>query len=85
MLLDLLPQLGVLLDANLLGVVVDELVQTAQVHVLGKQRDNVLVESLPVGVLEMVFLALLSLLEHDANFQATNPVIRPGFAMWQKH
>ena len=77
MLLDLLPQLGVLLDANLLGLVVDELV--------GKQRDNVLVESLPVRVLEMVFLALLSLLEHDANFQAINPVIRPGFAMWQKH
>jgi len=84
-LLDLLPQLGVLLDANLFGLVVDELVQTAQVHVLGKQRDNVLVESLPVRVLEMVFLALLSLLEHDPNFQATNPVIRPGFAMWQKH
>lgn len=85
MLLDLLPQLGVLLDANLLGVVADELVQTAQVHVLGKQRDNVLVESLPVGVLEMVFLALLSLLEHDANFQATTRVVRLDFAMWQKH
>ena len=76
MLLDLLPQLGVLLDANLLGLVV---------HVLGEQGNDVLVESLPVGVLEMVFLALLSLLEHDANFQAINPVIRPGFAMWQKH
>jgi len=69
MLLDLLPQLGVLLDANLLRLVVDELVQTAQVHVLGEKRNNVLVESLPVRVFEVVFLALLILLEDDANFQ----------------
>jgi hypothetical protein len=33
----------------------------------------------------MVFLALLSLLEHDANFQATTRVVRLDFAMWQKH
>lgn len=52
MLLDLLPQLGVLLNADLLlGV---ELVEAAEVHVLGEERDNVLVESLPVRVLEVV-------------------------------
>ena len=52
MLLDLLPQLGVLLDAHLLGGV--ELVQAAQVHVLGEQRHDVLVEGLPVRVLQVV-------------------------------
>lgn len=51
-LLDLLPQLGILLNADLLGGV--ELVETAKVHVLGEQRDHVLVESLPVRVLEVV-------------------------------
>jgi len=51
-LLDLLPQTGVLLDADLLGGV--ELVEAAQVHVLGQQRDHVLVEGLPVRVLEVV-------------------------------
>jgi hypothetical protein len=51
-LLDLLPKAGVLLDANLLGGV--ELVEAAQVHVLGEQRDHVLVEGLPVRVLEVV-------------------------------
>jgi hypothetical protein len=51
-LLDLLPKLRVLLDADLLlGV---ELVEAAEIHVLGKQRDHVLVESLPVRVLEVV-------------------------------
>lgn len=52
MLLDLLPELGVLLDADLLGGI--ELVQAAEVHVLGEQRDDILVESLPVRVLEVV-------------------------------
>jgi hypothetical protein len=52
MLLNLLPQASVGLDANLLGGV--ELVETAQVHVLGQQRDHVLVEGLPVRVLEVV-------------------------------
>jgi hypothetical protein len=51
-LLDLLPKTSVLLDANLLGGV--ELIEAAEVHVLGQQRDNVLVEGLPVRVLEVV-------------------------------
>lgn len=51
-LLDLLPELGVLLNADLLGSV--ELVEAAEVHVLGEQRNHVLVESLPVRVLEVV-------------------------------
>jgi len=51
-LLDLLPETGVLLDADLLGGV--ELVEAAQVHVLGQQGDHVLVEGLPVRVLEVV-------------------------------
>lgn len=51
-LLDLLPQLGVLLNADLLlGV---ELVEAAEVHVLGEERDDVLVERLPVWVLKVV-------------------------------
>lgn len=58
MLLDLLPKLGVLLNANLLGLFVDELVQTAEVHILGQKRDNILVESLPVRVFQVVLLAL---------------------------
>ena len=52
MLLDLLPETSVLLDADLLGSV--ELVEAAEVHVLGEQRDHVLVEGLPVRVLEVV-------------------------------
>jgi hypothetical protein len=51
-LLNLLPKAGVLLDADLLGGV--ELVEAAQVHVLGEQRDHVLVKGLPVRVLEVV-------------------------------
>jgi hypothetical protein len=51
-LLDCLPQASVLLDADLLGGV--ELVEAAQVHVLGQQGDHVLVEGLPVRVLEVV-------------------------------
>jgi hypothetical protein len=51
-LLNLLPKARVRLDANLLGGV--ELVEAAQVHVLGEQRDHVLVEGLPVRVLEVV-------------------------------
>jgi hypothetical protein len=51
-LLDLLPETSVLLDADLLGGV--ELVEAAEVHVLGEQRDHVLVEGLPVRVLEVV-------------------------------
>jgi hypothetical protein len=58
MLLDLLPQLRILLNADLLRLVVDELVQAAEIHVLGQQGDNVLVESLPVRVFEVVLLAL---------------------------
>lgn len=54
-LLDLLPELRVLLDADLLGGV--ELVEAAEVHVLGEQGDDVLVESLPVRVLEVVPMA----------------------------
>lgn len=58
-LLDLLPELGVLLDTDLLGLFVDELVQAAQIHVLCQQRDDVFVKGLPVRVFEVVFLALL--------------------------
>ena len=54
-LLDLLPELRVLLNADLLGGV--ELVKAAEVHVLGEQRNDVLVESLPVRVLEVVPIA----------------------------
>jgi hypothetical protein len=61
MLLDLLPQLRVFLNTNLLRLLVDELVQATEVHVLGQQGDNVLVESLPVWVLEVVLLTLLFL------------------------
>jgi len=50
-LLNLLPETSVLLDANLLRGTVDELVETAEVHVLGQKRDHVLVEGLPVRVL----------------------------------
>ena len=52
MLLDLLPELRVLLNADLLGSV--ELVKAAEVHVLGEQRNDVLVEGLPVRVLKVV-------------------------------
>jgi hypothetical protein len=52
LLLDLLPETSVLLDADLLGGV--ELVEAAEVHILGEQRDHVLVEGLPVRVLEVV-------------------------------
>lgn len=55
MLLDLLPELGVLLDADLLGGV--ELVEAAEVHILGEQGDDILVESLPVRVLKVVPMA----------------------------
>lgn len=51
-LLDLLPELRVLLNADLLGVV--KLVEAAKVHVLVEQRDHVLVECLPVRVLQVV-------------------------------
>jgi hypothetical protein len=61
MLLDLLPKLGILLNTNLLRLVVDKLVQAAEIHVLGQQGDNVLVESLPVRVFEVVLLALFLL------------------------
>ena len=58
MLLDLLPKASVLLNADLLGSI--ELVEAAEVHVLGQQRDHVLVESLPVRVLEVVPVAMRS-------------------------
>jgi hypothetical protein len=58
MLLDFLPKLRVLLNANFLRLVVHKLIQAAQIHILGEQRDNVLVESLPVRVLEVVLLTL---------------------------
>jgi len=65
MLLDLLPKLGILLNSDLLRLVVDEFVQAAQIHVLGEQRDNVFVESLPVRVFEVVFLTLLFLCQRS--------------------
>ena len=52
MLLDLLPETSVLLDADLLGGV--ELVEAAEVHVFGQQGDHILVKGLPVRVLEVV-------------------------------
>ena len=55
MLLDLLPKLRVLLNADLLGGV--ELVEAAKVHVLGEQGNDVLVKSLPVRVLKVVPMA----------------------------
>jgi hypothetical protein len=58
MLLDLLPQLGILLNTNLLRLVVDKLIQATEIHILGQQGDNVLVESLPVRVFEVVLLTL---------------------------
>ena len=54
-LLDLLPELRVLLNADLLRGV--KLVKAAEVHVLGEQRNDILVESLPVRVLEVVPIA----------------------------
>jgi len=54
-LLDLLPKLRVLLNADLLGGV--ELVEAAKVHVLGEQGNDVLVKSLPVRVLKVVPMA----------------------------
>lgn len=54
-LLDLLPELSVLLDADLLGGI--ELVEATEVHVLGEQGNDVLVESLPVRVLKVVPMA----------------------------
>ena len=54
-LLDLLPELRVLLNADLLGGV--ELVEAAEVHVLGEQGNDVLVEGLPVRVLKVVPVA----------------------------
>ena len=54
-LLDLLPELRVLLDADLLCGV--ELVETAEIHVLGEQGNDVLVEGLPVRVLKVVPMA----------------------------
>lgn len=55
MLLDLLPELRVLLNADLLGGI--ELVEAAEVHVLGEQGNDVLVESLPVRVFKVVPMA----------------------------
>ena len=52
MLLDLLPELRVLLNTDLLGGV--ELVEAAEIHVLGEQGNDVFVESLPVRVLKVV-------------------------------
>ena len=54
-LLDLLPELRVLLHADLLGGV--ELVEAAEIHVLGEQGNDVLVEGLPVRVLKVVPMA----------------------------
>lgn len=58
MLLDLLPKLLILLHTHLLGLVVNKLIQAAEIHILGEQRDNVLVKSLPVRVFEVVLLTL---------------------------
>jgi hypothetical protein len=52
MLLDALPKLLILLDANLRARV--ELHYAAEIHLLGKERLDVRVESLPVRVLEVV-------------------------------
>lgn len=58
MLLDLLPKLRVLLDTNLLRLFIHKFIQTTQINILGQQRNDVFVESLPVRVFEVVFLAL---------------------------
>lgn len=58
MLLDLLPKLRILLNAHLLRLIVNKFIQAAQIHILGKQRDNIFVKSLPVRVFEVVLLTL---------------------------
>ncbi len=45
MLFNILPELGISLDLDLLGGV--ELVEAAEVHWLGQQRQDVLVKGLP--------------------------------------
>jgi len=52
MLLHLLPQPIILLNLDRRARI--ELIETTQIHVLRKQRDHVLVESLPVWILEVV-------------------------------
>lgn len=58
MLFDLLPQFRILLDSDLLRLFIHELVQTAEIHVLCEQGNDVFVKGLPVRVFEVVFLAL---------------------------
>jgi hypothetical protein len=67
MLLDLFPQLRILLNTNLLRLVVDKLIQAAEIHILGQQGNNVLVKGLPVRVFEVVLLALSSVLMMSCN------------------
>lgn len=57
-----LPHSLVSLDAHLLAVAVDQLVQAAQIHWPVEEWDHVFVEGLPVWVLQMVLLALLETL-----------------------
>lgn len=58
--LDLLPQAIVLLDLDRLAGV--KLIEAAEVHVLGQQRDHIFVECLPVRVLEMVSAIVISII-----------------------
>lgn len=57
---NLLPQAVVLLDLNRLAGV--KLIEAAEVHVLGQQRDHIFVECLPVRVLEMVSAIVISII-----------------------
>lgn len=58
MLLDILPQRRVLLDADLGGAFVNKLTKAAEVHGLSKEGDDIFVKGLPVRVVEVVLLAL---------------------------
>jgi hypothetical protein len=52
MLLNILPQLRILLDLNFSARI--ELVEASEIHVLLQKRDDIGIEGLPVGVLEMI-------------------------------
>jgi hypothetical protein len=55
MLLDVLPKLRILLHFDFSAGV--QLIEAAEIHVLGQQRDDIGVESLPVRILQMVSIS----------------------------
>ena len=58
MLLHLRPQIGVLLNLHFLASV--QLIVAAQIHVFVQQRDYVLVEGLPIWILQMISVPALA-------------------------